>query len=347
MADLSNKQECSSEKRCCTPDRPAKRSREGGAQASLPAGVADGPSGLGDPHGDETRLASAEGMIHLEGRCFRMGAEDPDGWPLDGEGPVREVELSPFWIDATTVTNADFERFVEETGYRTEAEEFGWSYVFLVLLPKSKRRKLRDSHTVQGLQWWYAVEGACWRKPEGSGSNIKKRMDHPVVHVSWRDAATYARWAGKRLPTEAEWEYAARGGRDQQRYPWGNDLTPGGKHRCNIWQGEFPHRNTLADGYLGTAPARSFRSNDFGLYNVSGNVWEWCADWFSPDWHLSATNKDPRGPEVGAARVMKGGSFLCHHSYCNRYRLGARTSNTPDSSTSNLGFRCVADQVAA
>ncbi len=347
MPDPCNKQVCSSEKRCCTPARGTNRARVVGVGEVSPEVAAGQAEASGNGHRGGQRLAASEGMIHLEGASFRMGAEDPDGWPADGESPLREVEVSPFWVDATTVTNACFERFVVETGYRTEAQEFGWSYVFLALLPKSKRRKLRDSHTVQGLQWWYAVEGACWRKPEGSGSNIKKRMDHPVVHVSWRDASAYAQWAGKRLPTEAEWEYAARGGRDQQRYPWGNELTPRGKHQCNIWQGEFPHRNTLADGYLGTAPVRSFRPNDFGLYNVSGNVWEWCADWFSPHWHLSAPPKDPRGPEAGTSRVMRGGSFLCHHSYCNRYRLGARTGNTPDSSTCNCGFRCVADQVAA
>lgn len=283
-----------------------------------------------------------EGMIHLPGGTFLMGSEDADGWASDGEGPIRPVTVDPFWIDATTVTNARFETFIEETGYITEAERFGWSYVFLVLLPRSKQRKLRESSTVQGLQWWYAVEGAYWRKPEGPGSHLKKRMDHPVVHVSWTDAANYASWAGKRLPTEAEWEFAARGGIEQQRYPWGNELTPGNRHRCNIWQGDFPKNNTAEDGYVGTAPARSFRPNEFGLYNVAGNVWEWCADWFSPDWHRQGTRTNPRGPESGESRVMKGGSFLCHHSYCNRYRLGARTANTPDSSISNCGFRCVA-----
>lgn len=280
-------------------------------------------------------------MILLPGGTFRMGCEDPDGWPEDGEGPVVEVTLDPFWIDITAVTNAQFQEFVEDTGYVTEAEQFGWSYVFLVQLPKSKQRKLRESRSVKGLQWWYGVEGATWRKPEGPGTNILKRMDHPVVHVSWNDAVAYCQWAGKRLPTEAEWEYAARGGRDQQRYPWGNELTPGGKHRCNIWQGRFPDINTAEDGYLGTAPARSFRPNDFGLYNCVGNVWEWCSDWFCPTWRKTAPRHNPQGPQEGEGKVMKGGSFLCHASYCNRYRLGARTKNTPDSSTSNCGFRCV------
>jgi len=282
-------------------------------------------------------------MVSLPGGTFLMGTEDADGWAADGEGPVREVRIDPFHIDCTTVTNMQFSEFIENTGYRTEAEEFGWSYVFRVLLPKSKQRKLRQDKTVQGLQWWYAIEGAYWKKPEGPGSNILKRQDHPVVHVSWRDANAYCQWAGKRLPTEAEWEYAARGGVEQTRYPWGNELTPGGKHRCNIWQGDFPHRNTAEDGYVGTAPARSFRQNEFGLYNVCGNVWEWCQDWFSPTWHLNGSRENPRGPESGSSRSMRGGSFLCHDSYCNRYRLGARTANTPDSSTSNCGFRCVAE----
>ncbi len=283
------------------------------------------------------------GMIRLDGGTFRMGSEDEDGWPADGEGPIREVTIDPFYVDPTTVTNEEFAKFIDETSYRTEAERFGWSYVFAVLLPKSKQRKLRNSQTVQGLNWWYAIEGATWRKPEGPGSNILKRMDHPVVHVSWHDAQAYCEWANKRLLTEAEWEYAARGGEDQTRYPWGNDLTPGGKHRCNIWQGKFPLENTAADGFIGTAPARHYRPNGFGLYNVCGNVWEWCRDWFNPTWHLTATRSNPTGPDCGEQRAMRGGSFLCHQSYCNRYRLGARTGNTPDSSTSNCSFRCARD----
>ena len=284
-----------------------------------------------------------KGMIYLDGGEFLMGSEDPDGWPADGEGPIRKVTVSPFWIDPTTVTNADFEQFIQATNYQTEAERFGWSYVFAILLPKSKRRKLKETKTVQGLNWWFAIEGATWRKPEGSGSNILKRMDHPVVHVSWHDVQAYCEWANKRLPTEAEWEYAARGGLEQTRYPWGNDLTPKGKHHCNIWQGRFPEENTAQDGYIGTAPARSYRPNGHGLYNTCGNIWEWCMDWFDPTWPLKGERINPVGPETGEQRAMRGGSFLCHDSYCNRYRLGARTGNTPDSSTSNCGFRCVRD----
>lgn len=280
-------------------------------------------------------------MVELPGGPFQMGTNDRDGWAADGEGPVREVRVDPFVIDPTTVTNEAFAAFIESTGYVTEAERFGWSFVFAILLPKSRQRKLRDTQTVRGLQWWYAVEGAFWRKPEGPGSNILKRMDHPVTHVSWNDAVAYCQWAGVRLPTEAEWEYAARGGIEQTRYPWGNELTPQRKHRCNIWQGRFPTENSAEDGFVGTAPAKSFRPNGFGLYNVCGNVWEWCADWFSPTWHRTASTENPLGPAEGSSRAMRGGSFLCHDSYCNRYRLGARTANTPDSTTSNCGFRTV------
>lgn len=291
-------------------------------------------------------LGSTEGMIRLEGGGFLMGNEDDDAWPEDGEGPVREVRLMPFWIGATTVTIGDFERFVNETGYRTDAEKYGWSYVFHLLVPDKIKRKLDGSRRPEGLDWWIGVEGASWRKPEGPGSNIKKRQDHPVTHVSWNDAHAYCVWAGLRLPTEAEWEYAARGGLVQKKYAWGDELTPNGKHMCNIWQGKFPQINTAEDGYVGTAPARSFRANGFGLYNVAGNVWEWCADWFSPVWHakdLPETREYPKGPLSGSNRVMRGGSYLCHVSYCNRYRSGARTANTPDTSAGHLGFRCARD----
>lgn len=272
-----------------------------------------------------------------------MGTEDSDGWPDDGEGPVRTVELSPFWVDETAVTNAQYAEFVEATGYRTEAERFGWSYVFQLLVPGKLLRKLRGERRVQGLQWWVAVEGAYWRKPEGPGSQIKKRMGHPVVHISWNDAQAYCEWSGKRLLREAEWEYAARGGLVGKRYVWGDALTPGGRHMCNIWQGRFPEHNSAEDGYVGTAPARSFAANGYGLYNMAGNVWEWCADWFSAHWHVAEraeTRRDPCGPVAGERKVMRGGSYLCHDSYCNRYRVGARTGNTPDSSTGNCGFRC-------
>jgi len=288
---------------------------------------------------------STRGMVRLEGGRFRMGGEGPEIWHADGEGPVRDVEIPPFHIDRTTVTNAEFTAFIAATGYQTEAERFGWSFAFPNQVPKA-HRKHSDYGTVQGLEWWLRVEKADWQKPGGPGTHIRKSMDHPVVHVTWNDASAYAAWAGKRLPTEAEWEYAARGGLDQALYPWGNELTPGGKHRCNIWQGTFPDHDTGADGYVGTAPARSFKANAYGLYNTAGNVWEWYADWFSPDWHTNeneSTRRNPRGPAHGTGRIIRGGSYLCHHSYCNRYRVSARSSNTPDSSTCHTGFRCALD----
>lgn len=272
-----------------------------------------------------------------------MGSEDEkEILPQDGESPVREVVLNPFWIDVTAVTNANFTEFIQATGHVTEAERFNWSFVFKGMLSDSKVRKLK-ANTVQNLQWWYAIEGARWDKPAGPGSNIRKIMDHPVVHISWNDTQAYCNWSGKRLPTEAEWEYAARGGLIQNTYPWGNELQPEGKHRCNIWQGKFPDENSAGDGYAGRAPARSFKPNGFGLYNMSGNVWEWCQDRFSPNFHIGGPRNNPQGPEQGDRRVMKGGSYLCHSSYCNRYRVSARHSNTPDSSTDNCGFRCVRD----
>jgi formylglycine-generating enzyme required for sulfatase activity len=168
-------------------------------------------------------------------------------------------------------------------------------------------------------------------------------MDHPVIHISYRDAVAYCEWAGKRLPTEAEFEFAARGGLVQQRYVWGNELTPNGEHMCNIWQGDFPKANSAEDGYVGTAPVFAYQPNGFGLHHMAGNVWEWVYDWWSPDFHVNGPRSNPIGPPHGERKVMRGGSYLCHDSYCNRYRVAARTSNTPDSSTGNLGFRCARD----
>jgi formylglycine-generating enzyme len=280
---------------------------------------------------------STEGMVYLSGGEFLMGTEDRAGFPADGEGPVRAVTLQPFWIDEVAVSNARFVEFVEATGHVTEAERYGWSFVFGGLLPDD----FEPTRGAAQAPWWRQVFGANWRRPEGPHSSIEHRMNHPVVHVSSNDALTYCAWAGKRLPTEAEWEYAARGGLEQNRYPWGDELTPGGEHRCNIWQGVFPSRNTLEDGYLGTAPVGAFRPNGFGLYNVSGNVWEWCSDWFHTSFHVNGPRNDPTGPTFGQAKVIRGGSYLCHDSYCNRYRVAARSSNTPDSSTGNIGYRCV------
>jgi formylglycine-generating enzyme required for sulfatase activity len=281
---------------------------------------------------------SLEDMIALDGGRFQMGSEDADSVVADGEGPVRTITLDQFYLDREPVTNLRFQEFIQATGYKTEAEHFGWSFVFKGHLPLEVQ-----TATVPGLRWWRRIDGADWRHPEGPDSGIATRGDHPVVHVSWNDAQAYASWAGKRLPTEAEWEFAARGGLDQKRFPWGDELTPGGKHLCNIWQGEFPDVNLAEDGYSGPAPVNAFPANGFGFHTITGNAWEWCADWFSPNHHLYATHANPVGPEQGLTKAMRGGSYLCHASYCNRYRVGARTSNTPDSSTTNIGFRCARD----
>ncbi|WP_020391639.1 formylglycine-generating enzyme family protein [Kribbella catacumbae] len=276
--------------------------------------------------------------VRLPGGEFLMGDAFGEGCGGDGETPVHAVQLKPFSMDATAVTNAQYATFVKATGYVTDAERFGTSAVFHLL---ARGEVLGPA---AGTPWWLTVAGASWRHPEGGDSSIGSRQNHPVVHVSWDDAAAYATWAGKRLPTEAEWEYAARGGLVSQRFAWGNELTPGGRWMCNIWQGSFPTSNTLEDGHLGTAPVKSYRPNGHGLWNMSGNVWEWCEDWFSPTYYeSSAAAVDPQGPASGERRVMRGGSYLCHDSYCSRYRVAARAANTPDSSAGNLGFRCVSD----
>lgn len=282
-------------------------------------------------------------MKLIPGGDFMMGNERDYGFPADGEGPVHRVALEPYWMDATTVTNEQFNAFINATGYKTESERFGWSFVFMGhLTPAQRAQSVRL--VVQGSEWWCRVDEASWRHPEGAGSNIKQRWSHPVVHVSWNDALAYCTWAGKRLPTEAEWEFAARGGLGPgNRFPWGDELEPGGRHLMNVWQGVFPTRNDEADGYFGAAPAKCYRSNAYGLYAMTGNVWEWCHDWFDPLYYQNSPTADPTGPAVGDRRVMRGGSYLCHASYCNRYRVDARSSNTPDSSTTNLGFRCVRD----
>ena len=300
-----------------------------------PAPSSKGPAAAGGAAAGRTN-----GMVRLGGD-FLMGSEDDVGFAADGEGPVRRVSVAPFHIDTHAVTNRQFARFVRSTRYRTEAELFGWCFVFHSFVPQRLARTV--DRAVAGAQWWWRVDGAYWRRPEGPGSDIKARMDHPVVHVSWNDAQSYSRWAGKRLPTEAEWELAARGGLERRTYAWGDELTPDGEHRCNIWQGAFPTDDTAEDGFAGTAPAKSFEPNGYGLYNVAGNVWEWCSDWFSPTFHVDGPGEDPKGPPSGTNRVIRGGSYLCHDSYCNRYRVAARSSNTPDSSTGNMGFRCARD----
>jgi formylglycine-generating enzyme required for sulfatase activity len=284
-------------------------------------------------------------MVRLDGDQFAMGTDSEEGFAQDGEGPVRDVVVDAFYIDKHAITNVEFLEFVRETGHTTDAERYGWSFVFEDFLTNEADNHVID--TVEAAPWWAAVEGATWLRPFGPGSNVVEDdlLKHPVTHVSWRDARAYAEWAGKRLPTEAEWEYAARGGLEQRRFPWGDDLKPNGEHCCNIWQGDFPRHNTGDDGYLATAPVNEYEPNGHGLYNVSGNVWEWCRDWFSPTYHTTDAydSDNPTGPPDGDQRVMRGGSYLCHRSWCNRYRVAARSKNTPDSSTGNIGFRCVVD----
>jgi formylglycine-generating enzyme len=276
---------------------------------------------------------------------FAMGDSHGDGNRADGEDPVHPVQLDGFTIDTTPVTVADYRRFVADTGYLTDAERYSTSAVFHLAVAADPTDIVSPAALVP---WWLAVTGANWRHPEGPLSTTDGREDHPVVHVSWHDAQAYCAWAGRRLPTEAEWEYAARGGLDRRRFPWGDDLLGAdGSWPCNIWQGNFPTINTTADGWLTTAPVRSYRPNGYGLSQAVGNVWEWCADRFDANTYTRCAVQgvvvnpfvQPEGTEP---RVMRGGSFLCHDSYCNRYRNAARSSNTPDSSTANIGFRTVA-----
>lgn len=257
---------------------------------------------------------------------FRMGAEDGLGFPADREGPVRTVALPAFNISAYAVTNAQFADFVRDTAYVTDAERHNWSFVFAGAVAPEIRARI--ARAPADTPWWLPVPRAYWAQPEGPGSSVLERARHPVVHVSWRDAQAYCRWAGVRLPSEAEWERAARGGIEGALYPWGDELTPGGQHRCNIWQGEFPTRNSAEDGFVGTAPVDAYEPNGFGLHNMAGNVWEWCEDAFDPDGDA-------------AWRALRGGSYLCHASYCNRYRVAARTANSADTSAGNVGFRTV------
>ncbi len=277
--------------------------------------------------------------IEIPGGNALVGTDSPQIHD-DGEEPSRTVRIKPFRIDQTTVTNSDFAKFTDVTGYVTDAERLGWSFVFW----SDVSPDIPYTQGIAGYEWWRRVDGANWRDILGPGSSGNAWFsDHPVVHVSWNDAVAYAQWAGGRLATEAEWEHAARGGLGDVKFPWGNsepndtDYFP-----CNIWQGSFPHGNTKADGWGTTAPAKSFEPNGYGLYNMSGNVWEWTADRFrvkSLKKHVRKRLEAMRG-----FRVLKGGSFLCHRSYCYRYRIAARTGNSPDSTTSHQGFRIAWDR---
>lgn len=252
-----------------------------------------------------------------------MGNDGPDAVAGDGEGPVRRVTLDAFRIAATTVSNAEFAAFVRASGHVTDAERAGTSFVFYLQVPAPRRAAARE--VVAGLPWWLSVDDACWQRPEGAGSHVLDRPRHPVVHVSWRDAVAYCNWAGARLPSEAEWERAGRGGLEGKRFAWGDELLDAdGLPRCNVFRGAFP--NAPAAGWQpGPIDADAAEANGFGLYNVCGNVWEWCDDVCD-----------------AGQRALRGGSFLCHDSYCNRYRVAARSANTADTSASNIGFRVVA-----
>lgn len=312
---------------CCAPES----RRDAGGRPEPPIAPA------GPPPDDPPRADL--GLVEVPGGAFVMGSDDPAADPADGEFPPHEVELQAYRIGRHAVTNALFAAFVDATGYRTTAEVFGSSFVFAGLLPDD----FPPTEAVVGAPWWRNVEGADWRHPEGPHSGLDDRADHPVVHVSWDDAEAFCSWAGCRLPTEAEWERAARGGREGVHYPWGPDREPGGEHRMNVFQGDFPHHDRGDDGWVGTCPVGAFPPNDFGLHEVTGNVWEWCADWYSFHTYESSPRWSPTGPPTGTTRVLRGGSYLCHDSYCWRYRVDARSHNTPDSTTGNVGFRVATD----
>jgi formylglycine-generating enzyme len=297
-----------------------------------------------------------EGMIWIPGGTFWMGCE---GCNMPDALPLHLVTVDGFWMDETPVTNAQFGKFIKATGYKTIAERPPDPNNF----PDADPKMLVPGSAVftppamgvplDGyLQWWRYVPGASWRHPEGPNSTIKGLEDHPVVHIAWDDAVAYAKWAGKRLPTEAEYEFAARGGLDRHAYAWGNELKPGGKWPANIWQGRFPSENANEDGHLRASPVKAFPPNGFGLYDMGGNVWQWCSDWYRPDYFRTLagrTARNPQGPpdsfdpqEPGLAkRVQKGGSFLCSDQYCARYLVGSRGKGAVDSGSSNVGFRCV------
>jgi formylglycine-generating enzyme required for sulfatase activity len=306
------------------------------------------------------------GMVWIPGGEFTMGADSDLAWP--DEKPAHRVRVDGFWMDQAEVTNAQFRAFVEATGYLTTAEQAPSLDEIMSQLPPGTPPPLRENLVPGSLvftppagrvrlddfsQWWTWTKGASWRHPEGPGSTIEGRDDHPVVHVSWDDANAYARWAGKRLPTEAEWEFAARGGLDGKPYVWGDDRPTDTRTFANIWQGEFPHANTAGDGFTGTAPVQSFPRNGYGLYDMAGNVWEWCADWYQRDLYRQRAGAglmvNPSGPERSSdptrpfppQRVQRGGSFLCNDGYCSRYRPSARHGCSPDTGMSHVGFRCV------
>jgi sulfatase modifying factor 1 len=305
-------------------------------------------------------------MVWIPGGDFAMGTDDAQS--MANERPAHRVRISGFWIDAHTVTNAEFKRFTDATGYITTAERpVNWEEMRKQLppdTPKPPDDRLRPGSVVftppgrevdlRDLQnWWTWTNGADWRHPEGPDSTLDGRENHPVVHVSWDDATAFAKWAGKRLPTEAEWEFAARGGLDAKRYNWGDDPMPAGRYMANTYTGVFPVKDTGADGFTGTSPVGSFPPNGYGLYDMAGNVWNWCADYYADDAHAQMKSTpgvccDPPGPAgtrsfhnpTAIEHVTKGGSFLCNPNYCESYRPSARRGVPPDTGLAHLGFRC-------
>ena len=277
--------------------------------------------------------------VKIPAGTFTMGTDNsPTSTLQDGEGPARRVQVSDFEIQKFEVSNDEFAEFVESTGYVTEAETFGDSFVLDILLAEEEISKITQA--VMYAPWWLPVKEAYWLRPEGKTSNVSGRGNHPVVHISWHDAVAYCKWKdGGRLPTEAEWEYAARGGLQNRFFPWGNSPKPRGEHWMNTWQGQFPKENTKEDGYLATGPVDSYHPNKYGLYNMVGNVWEWVSDWWTTR-HSMSRGINPTGPPSGTDKVKKGGSYMCQKDHCYRFRCSARSKNTPDSSASNLGMRC-------
>lgn len=336
---------------CCSSSLPARFKATDNQPAATPA--------------QSTEAMQIEGMVWIEGGTFMMGADNSQARP--DEYPKHQVTVDGFWMDATEVTNAAFARFVEATGYVTTAEQKPeWEELKKQLppgTPKPNESLLVPASLVfqspkgqtdlrDFASWWTWQEGANWKQPHGPGSSIKGKEDHPVIHISWYDAQAYAKWAGKRLPTEAEWEWAARGGKQDQTYPWGNENINAGKPKANTWNGRFPSNNTEQDGFYHTAPVRSYSPNGYGLYDMAGNVWEWCADYYHSNYYSTANKGilNPAGPttsydpdELYAAtkKVIRGGSFLCNDSYCAGFRVAARMKNSEDSSLEHLGFRCV------
>ena len=317
-------------KSCCAPSRGAVPD----LAAAAPAVTGCGCKGAAGQGGDDHRARLRAASVAIPGGLAEQGTDHPV-FPQDGEGPMRRQRLKPFRIGATTVTNAEFAAFVAATGHVTEAERFGWSYVFHQDVPKELATR-----GVVGVEWWRVIEGACWNHPEGPWSDLAGREDFPVTQVSWNDAMAYAAWAGARLPTEAEWEHAARGGLSGRIFPWGDEAPDDDAFQpVNIWQGRFPQHNMALDGYAALAPARSFEPNGYGLWNMAGNCWEWTADPFrirSLKSFAKARNEEAKRK---GEKVLKGGSFLCHQSYCFRYRIAARIANTADTTTQHAGFR--------